>query len=58
MIPLEDKIRYHENRTCLGCGCEPEVVAYYHRAGKICGYQCTCGAIVIDDMYQGSSPNY
>lgn len=46
------------SKPCPGCGVEPEVRAYYRRtpSGIRCGYQCTCGAIVIDGIMTGSSP--
>lgn len=42
---------------CLGCGCEPEVVQYFRRGTVRVGYQCSCGAVVVDGMYEGHSPN-
>lgn len=41
----------HEN-PCPGCGLEPEVVRYYRRiSDKVrVGYDCTCGAHVIDGV--------
>jgi hypothetical protein len=53
--------------ACIGCGCEPEVVAWYRRtmtrrdSGEQVpvrvGYHCTCGAVIIDGVYQGHNPN-
>lgn len=43
----------HET-PCPGCGFEPEVVTYYRdkRTKVRCGYQCGCGALVIEGVVQ------
>lgn len=56
MIPLENKIAYHDGKECAGCGMEPEVIAYYHRNGTVCGHHCTCGAMVVDNVVIGNDP--
>jgi len=38
--------------ACPGCGLDPEISAYYRRGNKRVGYQCTCGAVVIDGIVQ------
>lgn len=49
-------VALHET-ACAGCGFEPEVVTYYRRNfDKVrVGYECTCGAIVINGVVMGFS---
>jgi hypothetical protein len=52
--------------TCVGCHLEVEVAEYFVRTYvrksdgepiKVrVGYHCSCGAVVVDGMYEGSSP--
>lgn len=51
-----EQLEYINGKVCLGCGCDPEVTAWYKRQGVIVGYICTCGAMVLDDMVIGFAP--
>lgn len=51
-----EQLEYLNGKTCLGCGCEPEVTGWYKRKGKIVGYVCSCGVMVLDDVVIGFSP--
>ncbi len=53
MITVEVKMDYISNRTCLGCGFDPEVVAWYKKDGSVVGYIDSCGAMIIDDIVIG-----
>lgn len=51
--------------ACLGCGVEPEVESYFIRryprsSDKVLvsvrvGYHCSCGAVVVDGMFEGAT---
>lgn len=41
--------------TCPGCGCEPDIEAFAKRDGEIVGYRCSCHAVVVDGVLQGTS---
>jgi hypothetical protein len=54
MLPIEKKLEYIDGMTCGACGCDPEVVAWYKRGENICGFQCSCSAIIIDGIVVGA----
>ena len=47
-----------EIQECLGCGCEVEAVSTAKRGDAAVGYNCSCGALVIDAELLGFLPNW
>jgi hypothetical protein len=52
----DEATRALHEAPCPGCGCEPEVVAYYRRGPRRVGFHCTCGAVVIDGLAVMNDP--
>lgn len=46
-------MRHLHSQACPGCGCEPEVEAYFRdKDGAAVGYRCVCGVTVIRGVVQ------